>query len=189
MTSILTRLAVWSLVVVLANVCWGEDAAALLAETDAKIAAQPDDPLLHYRRAQYLARLGKHDACYAAAKVAMDKFIAAKTDLAWIMLETLEVKGHQVSVHFNMGDDERQPPEIGIARPLSFRIYEKDGSAIREVIDFEIGYFGGKPSTAAFGQTTAEGHANLGIADPALPYSKIRTAAIALMDERLTDPK
>jgi hypothetical protein len=86
-----------------------------------------------------------------------------------------------------MGPDERRPPEAGIVRPLSFRIYAKDGASIIDAIDFEIGYFGGKRLTAAFGQTTDAGHANLGPAKPDLPYSKIRAAAVELIANRVKD--
>jgi hypothetical protein len=164
-----------------------DDTAALLKETDTKIAAQPDDPLLHYRRAQYLARLKQYDEAYSAANAAMSKFTLAKKELAWLMLEKLEVKGHPVTVHFNMGNDERQPPETGISRPLSFRVFSKEGTAIVDTFDFEIGHFNGKQLTAAFGQTTSEGHANFGISNPTHPYSKIRQQAIELIGQRVSE--
>src|SRR5688572_12354668 len=99
------------------------DPAAKLKEIDKQIAAKPDDPLLHAARPQLLAKAGKCDEAYAAAQLAMKKFIAADKELAWIMLDTLEVDGHMVSVHFNMGADERAPPKLGIVRPISFRVY------------------------------------------------------------------
>ncbi len=158
-----------------------------LAEVEVQIKEQPDDPMLHYARAKLLARLAKYDDAYAAAQTAMGKFIAAKKELAWLMLDAFEAGGHKVTVHFNMGPNERRSPETGIVRPLSFRIYAKDGASIIETIDFEIGYFGGKPITAAFGQTTDDGHANLGIAKPDLPYSAIRAAAIELIAGRVKE--
>jgi hypothetical protein len=164
-----------------------KDPARQLAEIDAQIKEQPDDPMLHYARAQLLAKTGKYDDAYAAAQTAMEKFIAAKKELAWLMLDSFEAGGHKVTVHFNMGPDERRLPETGIVRPLSFRIYAKDGASILDTIDFEIGYFNGKRLTAAFGQTTEAGHANLGPAKPDLPYSKIRAAAIELIAGRVKE--
>jgi hypothetical protein len=80
-----------------------------------------------------------------------------------------------------MGAEERMPPADGIVRPLSFRIYAQDRSSILHRFDFEQGYFEGKLLTGCFGQTTAEGHANLGPVDPKLPYSKIRAQATKLI--------
>lgn len=164
-----------------------QDPAKQLAQIDAKIEQQPDDPLLYSQRAQLLARLTKYDDAYAAAQKAMGKFILAKQELAWLLLDSFDAGGHKVTVHFNMGPDERQPPETGIVRPLSFRIYAKDGKSILDTIDFELGYIGGKRLTAAFGQTTAEGHANFGPAEPDLPYSKIRAAAIELIGKHVAE--
>ncbi len=163
------------------------DPAKQLAEVDAKVEKQPDDPLLHSQRAQLLAKLTKYDDAYAAAQQAMGKFIQAKKELAWLLLDSFEAGGHKVTVHFNMGKEERQPPETGIVRPLSFRIYARDGKSIVDTIDFEFGYFNGKRLTAAFGQTTAEGHANFGPVKSDLPYSKIRAAAIELIGKHVAE--
>lgn len=162
-----------------------DDVAVRLAEIDARIAAEPDEPLHHYQRAQLLARQGKHDDAYAAAQAAMAGFIRTEQELAWLQLETLEVAGHKVTVHVNMGPRERRPPENGIVRPVSFRIFAKDGGSLLETIDYEIGYLGGKPLTAAFGQTTRAGHANFGLAKPDSPYSEIRKQAVELIGRRL----
>lgn len=163
------------------------DYAAKLAEVDKKIAAQPDDPFWYGARPQLLAKLGKYDEAYAAAQAAMKKFAAADKELAWIMLDTLEVDGHTVGVHFNMGDSERTPPADGIVRPISFRIYAKDGRSILRRFDFEQGYSQGKPFTGCFGETSAAGHANFGPVDPQLPYSKIRIQAIKLIAQMVKE--
>jgi hypothetical protein len=162
-----------------------QDPAELLAKTEAMIKKSPDAPQLHYRRAQLLARLGKYDESYAAAETALAKYVKANHDLAWLLLESIDAGDHRVDVHFNMGPAERRRPDTGIVRPLSFRIWTKARDpALADIIDFELGYIGGKPLTAAFGKTTGGMHLNFGMSDPKLPYSKIRQQAIELIQRR-----
>jgi len=156
-----------------------------LKELESRIAKTPDDPMLSYRKAQCLMKLGRREEGYQTAKDAMALFVKKGDDLAWMLLERIDLGNVRVDVHFNMGPRERQPPEIGIIRPLSFRIWAAGEEAnLLEVIDFEIGLFEGKPSTAALGQTTATGHANFGILDPNATYSTIRERTIELVKER-----
>jgi hypothetical protein len=163
-----------------------KDPAALLAKTDAQIKKRPNAPDLHYRRAQLLSQLGKYDESFTAAQTVMGLCIKANNNLAWLLLESIDLGDHQVDVHFNMGPTERRRPDIGIVRPLSFRVWKKaPRPTLVDVVDFELACIGGKPSTAAFGKTTGGAHVNYGMSDPKLPYSKIREQAIELIKRRL----
>lgn len=155
--------------------------AVQLAMVDAALAQRPDDLQKNYQRAQLLAKLGRFDDAYAAARATMGKFDRAGKELAWLAFDSFEVAGHRVLVRFNMGPRERRPPADGIARPLTFQIFNKEGTAIQETFDFEIGYLGGQPLTGCFGQTFPEMHANLGPVDPATSYSELRPAAMKLV--------
>lgn len=163
----------------------GEDVKKQLAEFEAGIKKTPNDPMLHYRKAQCLMKLEKRAEGYETAKKAMALFIKQNNKLAWMMLEKVDAGNVRFDVHFNMGPRERKRPQFGIIRPLSFRIWEKgDDPKLLEVIDFEIGMMGGKPGTAALGQTVGRRHANFGTMPPSSTYEKIREKAIALIKKR-----
>jgi len=167
-----------------------EDPEETLKELESRVAEDPDDPMLLYRKAQCLMKLGKPEAGYQTAKDAMALFIKKGNNLSWMMLEQIDLGRVRVDVHFNMGPRERQPPEMGIIRPLSFRIWSKEEEPdLLEIIDFEIGLFDGKPSTAALGQMTGEMHANFGMLDTDATYTTIRDRLIALVKERHRPPK
>jgi len=164
-----------------------------LKELEPQIAQTPDDPMLLYRKAQYLMKLEKHEAGYQAAKDAMALFVKRGDSLSWMMLERIDLGNVRVDVHFNMGPRERNPPEIGIIRPLSFRVWnkgkdEQDIGELLEIIDFELALFDGKPSTAAFGQMAGKSHFNLGMLDTASTYTQIRERLIDLVRERQKSP-
>jgi len=162
-----------------------EDAAQKLKELEAQIVKAPGEPMLLYRKAQCLMKLDKREKGYQAAKDAMALFVKTGKNLSWMMLEQIELKSVRVDVHFNMGPGERRPPEMGIIRPLSFRVWSKgEESDLLEIIDFEIGLWDGKPSTAALGQTTGDGHANFGILDTDSTYATIRERLVALVTKR-----
>ena len=161
-----------------------------LEELESRIAKTPDDPMLFYRKAQCLMKLGRLEEGYQTAKDAMALFVKKGDDLSWMLLERIDLGHVRVDVHFNMGPRERRPPEIGIIRPLSFRVWSKgEEPNLIEVIDFEIGLFDGKPSTVALGRTTATGHANFGILDTNATYSTIRERAMELVKERHKSPE
>lgn len=183
----------------LAGAGFAEDAAAKekkkneaeLAKLDAQIKKTPEDPLPHYRRAQTLMKLEKWDDGYAAAQKAMEMFVKKGDDLAWLLLESIDLGGFRIDVHFNMGPKERKFPDMGIVRPLSFRIWKKADKAVKdskdeivEIIDFELGVMGGKAETAAFGITEGRSHKNLGLLDVATAYRDIREKAVALIKKR-----
>ena len=160
-----------------------------LKELESQIMKTPDDPMLMYRQAQYLMKLEKRQDGYKAAKDAMALFVKKGDNLSWMLLEQIDLGNVRVDVHFNMGPRERNPPEMGIIRPLSFRVWnkgkdEQDIGELLEIIDFELALFDGKPSTAAFGQMAGQSHSNLGILDTASTYTQIRERLIALVRER-----
>ena len=70
--------------------------------------------------AKSLIKAGRYEDGYQLAKEAMRKFEADNDDLAWIILESIEAGDKRIDVHFNMGERERNFPDNGIVRPLSF---------------------------------------------------------------------
>lgn len=167
-----------------------DDFKLMLQEVEAQIAKAPDDPMLFYRKAQYQIQLGMLDEGYQTAGDAMALFIKKGDTLAWIMLERIDLGHIRVDVHFNMGPRERKPPESGIIRPLSFRIWKQgEDMELLEIIDFEYGMLEGKPLTAAFGQTSRRGHLNLGMIAADSPYTKIRESMLELVHKRHKAPE
>ena len=123
--------AVAGILLALALSGFAEDAAKELAKIEAQLKKKPDDPMLHYRKAQFQMKLEKYDEGYATAQKAMELFIKIGDDLAWLLLESVDLKNVAVDVHFNMGPKERNRPQMGIVRPLSFRIWSKGARARR----------------------------------------------------------
>jgi tetratricopeptide (TPR) repeat protein len=159
-----------------------QDYVQLLAQAEKQIRETPNRPLPYYRRCQYLMKLKRYEEGYKAAHEAMNKYIAAGDGLAWMLIDTIDLDRFRVDVHFNMGPDERHPPGIGIARPLSFRAWTKgDERRLVDILDFELGYYDGKPTTAAFGRTTGGVHANYGNARINMSYTEIREVAKKLI--------
>lgn len=166
-----------------------EDPTQRLKDLETQIVQTPDDPMLVYRKAQCLMKLGQHDEGYQAAKDAMALFIEKEHSLSWMMLEQIDLDNVRVDVHFNMGPRERNPPEMGIIRPLSFRVWAKtQEERLLGTIDFEIGLWDGQPSTAAFGQMTRAGHDNFGMLDTDATYTTIRDRLIALVQKLHKNP-
>lgn len=164
-----------------------KDYAQMLAEADKQIRETPGKPLPYYRRCQALMKLKRYEEGYKVAQEAMSKYIAADDRLAWMLIDTIDLDRFRVDVHFNMGPDERNPPAIGIVRPLSFRVWTREGERrLVNIVDFEIGYYDGKPNTAAFGKTIEDRHVNYGLARPEMSYTEIRESARKLIAE-MTD--
>jgi hypothetical protein len=156
-----------------------------LKDLEDTIGKSPDEPMLYYRKAQCLMKLARREDGYQTAQKAMALFIKKGNPLAWMLLETIDLDNARVDVHFNMGPRERKPPEIGIIKPLSFRVWSKDKDAkLLEIIDFEIGMMDGKPGTAALGQTRGGTHANFGLLEPDVTYEDIRKKAVELIQRR-----
>jgi hypothetical protein len=161
-----------------------KELAKQLDDLNTRIKKSPDDPMLHYRKAQCLMKLGKCEEGYAAAKETLAVSVKTDFSLSWLLLESVDLDHVRVDVHFNMGPRERKPPKIGIVKPLSFRVWSKDKPAILEIIDFEIGMVNGKPETAALGQETVNMHANFGTLPTDSKYEDIKKKAIELIKKR-----
>ena len=71
----------------------GEDPEQMLADLKTQIAETPDHPMLFYRKAQCLMKLGKRDEGYETAKTAMSLFIQKADNLSWMLLEQIDL-GH-----------------------------------------------------------------------------------------------
>ncbi|MEM8670927.1 MAG: hypothetical protein AAGG48_25590 [Planctomycetota bacterium] len=142
------------------------------------------DAMSLYREAQSQMKEGNRTAAYETAKKAMASFIAEGNDLPWMLLESIDTVNGRIDVHFNMGEKERRLPDDGIIRPLSFRIWSGGEEAqLLQVIDFEIGRFGGKAISAAIGEMTDSGHSNYGVLDVDADYETIRKRVIELVTQ------
>lgn len=160
-------------------------AAQRLKELDAKIAATPGDAKLHFERARCLITLGRYDDGYQSAQKGREVLGDQAMFLKAAPLEDIELETIQVEVQFNLGQNARTSPSIGIARPLTFRVWVRgDVRELIDTIDFELGYLDGRPNTAALGQQEGEVHMNLGTLDPKSSYAAIRDKAIELIKER-----
>ena len=136
-----------------------------------------------YGQAQTLMKAGKHEEGHETAKKAMAQFIAEDNDVAWMLLESIPLKDHLINVHFNMGPSEREPPDDGIVKPLSFRVWSTgDDAGILEIIDFEIRRIDGESVTAAIGTTDDSGHANYGILPIDTSYEAIKKAVLVVVN-------
>lgn len=132
--------------------------------------------------AKSLIKAGRYEDGYQLAKEAMRKFEADNDDLAWIILESIEAGDKRIDVHFNMGERERNFPDNGIVRPLSFRVWSTGEEAdLLQIVDFEIGRFDGESTSAAIGEKNTNGHTNHGIMDIDSDYADIRKRVIELV--------
>lgn len=127
--------------------------------------------------AKALFKAERYQDGYKKANEAMRQLEIEQDDLAWIILETIEVDDKRIDVHFNMGERERKLPDTGIVRPLSFRVWSNTDE-LMQVLDFEIGRFGGETSSAAIGEATEEGHVNHGVMELDSDYAAIRKRVI-----------
>ena len=166
-----------------------KELAQKLDELGKQIKASPDKPMSYYRKAQCLMSMGRYEDGYKTAQDAMKVFEKTNNSLAWMLLEKIDAGPVRVDVHFNMGPKERKPPEDGIVKPLSFRIWSKDKEAkLLGIIDFEIGMIGRKPLTAALGQELGDAHANFGILPVDAKYEQVRKKAVELIKQRYSKP-
>ncbi|MBM4092551.1 MAG: hypothetical protein FJ276_24485 [Planctomycetes bacterium] len=171
--------------VYLAPLTWNDGLDEAESNVPVPAGESPDTAMALYRKAQQLMKQQQYNEGYATAQQAMSLFAKENNRLAWMMLESIELEKVRVTVHFNMGPRERKPPEIGIIRPVSFRVWSKEPDArVLEVLDFEIGYFGGRPGTAALGMTMGGAHANFGVMPTDTEYKEIRARALELIKDR-----
>lgn len=137
-----------------------------------------------YRKAQALMRDGRKQEGYETAQAAMQKFVADGDDLAWMMLESVEVGDKRIDVHFNMGPKERDTALDGIVKPLSFRVWSTgDETRLLRTLDYENGRFGGQVITAAIGEQRGTVHGNLGMLEPSASYEEILQKVIEIVQD------
>lgn len=166
----------------------GESPDLLLQNIEAQLAATPDEPKLLFQKAKCLMKLGKRAEGYDTAKLGMAALEKKNISLSWAILEQIDLPLVRVDVHFNMGEKERHPPQDGIVRPLSFRVWAKtDEPKLLCIIDFEIAMADGKPSTAALGTTSSKMHENYGMLAVTASYDEIRSKLIELITQRYDD--
>ena len=153
-----------------------------LVQIEKEIQANPENPKLHYRKCQALFAQGKEQAAIDHASGTMQKFIAAKDDLAWMLLGSIRTETQRIDVHFNMGRKERAEKKDGIVRPYSFRVWSKDGDKLIRIVDFEQGWFDGKQLTTALGAMQDRGHVNYGILENTCDFATVRAKVLEIVE-------
>ena len=169
-----------------ASVAWAQEQEpkelSPLEQAEAQIAATPDDPTPHYRKCQALFASGKQQEAVDYASTAMEKFIQAKDNLAWMGLGSIKTDKHRIDVHFNMGPKERAEKRDLIVKPYSFRVWTLDEEpSLVQILDFEIGYFGGEPMTAAIGEQKPGMHLNFGMLKTDADFAAVKTKVLAVL--------
>lgn len=144
--------------------------------------AKPDDPMLHYKKCQALFAMGKEQESVDHAKIALEKFIKAKVDLARMNLGTIKTDKYKIDVDYNMGSKERAENKEGIVRPFSFRVWtiNNEPKLIR-VLDFELAYFKGELMSAAIGEMKDGTHINFGIIDAKSSFETIKKNVLEIV--------
>lgn len=152
-----------------------------LDEVNAQIEKTPDDPGLYYEKTMCLFLLSRRNEGYETAKQAMEAYIKNKENLIWMSLEYIELANGHIHVRFNMRPNERNPPDTGIIRPLSFHIFNKDMTKVVEMIDYEVGLIDGQPRSAAFRKSGGKTYLNLDSMDKLTTYEDIRQMLLDLV--------
>jgi hypothetical protein len=153
-----------------------------LNKIEAALKSAPNDPVLNYRKCQALFTSGKEQEAVDHAHITLEKFKAARNDLAWMKLGSLKAGKHRVDVHYNMGPSERAEKKDGIVRPYSFRVWTTDPEPkLVRVLDFELGYFDGKLLTAAIGESKGGRHANFGTVDPKSDFATVKKKVLEIL--------
>lgn len=153
-----------------------------LVQIEKEIQANPENPTLHYRKCQALFAQGKEQAAIDHAGITLQKFIAAKEELAWMKLGSIKTETLRIDVHFNMGPKERAIKKNGIVRPYSFRIWSRDGEKLIRVLDFEQGWFDGKHMTTALGEMEGHNHENYGILENTCDFATVRAKVLEIVE-------
>ena len=158
---------------------------AVFDELDEKLKADPDSLDLHVLKCKALFASGREQEAIDFSKTARAKFIQAKNNLAWFIAGAIRTEHYRIDVHCNMGPQERaNPAEVMIlmTRPYSFRVWTLGESPqLVKAVDFEICYMGGKPSTAAIGQTQGGLHTNYGMLETDADFATVKAAVLALL--------
>ncbi|HEX5219046.1 MAG TPA: hypothetical protein VFZ59_05715 [Verrucomicrobiae bacterium] len=136
-----------------------------LDKIEAALKASPDDPMLHYRKCQSLFAKGKEQEAVDHGAVALARFKAANSKLAWMSLGAITNGNY-------------------IVRPYSFRVWTTNAEPkLVRKLDFELGYFNGELLSAAIGETTREGHLNFGVVDPKSDFATIKKKVLEIISK------
>jgi hypothetical protein len=154
---------------------------SMLDEINAKIEKTPDDPQLYDAKAVLLMELGRYNEGYDTAKQSKAMHIKANDNVVWLALERIELNNFIVTVGYNMTATERNPPETGITRPLTFHLFMKGSVPIMEIFDYEVGMIDGKAASAAFRERDGKTFLNFDSAAKVSSYEIIRLIAIELI--------
>jgi hypothetical protein len=162
---------------------------SLLDGIDEKIEKTPDDPQLYHARAVLLMELGRFNEGYEAAKQAMAAHIKANDNVAWFGLERIDLGNYFITIGFNMTATERDPPLTGIARPLTFRLYNKNAVPVVGIIDYEAGMIEGRAASAAFRKRDGKTILNFDSIEKVSDYKDIRAIGVELIKNLYLMPK
>ncbi|MCL1922160.1 MAG: hypothetical protein FWG50_13995 [Kiritimatiellaeota bacterium] len=161
------------------------EAPPTLASVEEKIKAAPDDPKLHATKCKLLFAAGKQQEAVDFGKVALQKFIQAKDDLAWFILGSITTDKYRIDVHYNMGRFERADranTRILMTRPYSFRVWSLDTPPqLVRIVDFEISYGFGSPMTAAVGEMAGTVHSNFGVLDTDADFATVKAKVLSVL--------
>lgn len=157
-----------------------------LAKVDAEIKKKPDDVKSHTLRAQLLAKLARFDEAGEEGLKTVPLYEKAKDATAFFVLETIDLGNVIVEVRVNMGPRERKPPDMGIVRPIAFRVMSKDakGAAKDELrtINYELAYMGGEPDPGGLGEEKpGGGHSLYAMLKKEDKFASIRDKALELV--------
>jgi len=154
---------------------------SMLDEVNAKIEKAPDDPLLYRAKAVLLMEMDRRDEGYKTAKQAMALSMKNNDSTGWFGLEEIGLGNFSVSVRFNMTATERNPPETGITRPLSFQVFRKNTGQINGCIEYEVGMIDGNPMSAAFRERGGKTYLNFNSMAKVADYEDVRRIALDLI--------
>lgn len=133
---------------------------------------------------------GKTDEAMELALQSIDIFVAAAPEAETLTIAAWETEKYLVDVVINLGEKERKKPDMGISRPYSFLVQTKaEKPKFLYFLDFEHGYSGGKPHTAALGRMVDIVHINHGMFKTTAKYSEVEGAAMKLIQTGLESRK
>jgi len=154
-----------------------------LEQWEARIEAEPNDPMSYYRKCQVLFAAGRQQDAVDFAEKALAAFIRAENNLAWMLLGSIHTDKYRIDVHFNMGPRERAEKKDGIVRPYSFRVWsnDTDSPGLVRILDFELAYIGGTILTGAIGQMNGHVHANYGMVGVDADFAAVKAKVLSVL--------
>ncbi|MCL1919793.1 MAG: hypothetical protein FWG50_01750 [Kiritimatiellaeota bacterium] len=179
---------VWAMCVAVAACVRGQEQQEVmtLEQIEALFAVAADDPMLYYQKCKALFAAGKHQEAVDFAHVALAKFIEAGNPLEWMLLGSFKTDTHKIDVICNMGALERvdRSRVRGVmTRPYSFRFWTLDDPPrILKVLDWEILYMGGRPSTDAVGEMQGDTHINYGSLGTDANFKTVKAKMLSVIE-------